>query len=55
MKESIRNKKNGDEFSENTKPYKKNFFIFFCVIYKNGCYYCSSLCRRKSSHNKSMK
>ena len=28
MKESIRNKKDGDEFSENTQDYKKMFFYF---------------------------
>ena len=32
MKESIRNKKNGDEFIENTKAYKKIFFQFMCNI-----------------------
>ena len=43
VKESIRNKKNGDEFSENKWAYKKNIFLLFCVIYKNSCYCCSSL------------
>ena len=27
------------------------YFVLFCVIYKNGCYYCSSLYISKSSHN----
>ena len=57
MKESIRNEKKKMETNlvKMHKLIKKIFFILFCVIYKNGCYYCSRLCRSKSSHNKSRK
>ena len=55
MKESIRNKKMKMNLVKIHKLTKKYFFILFCVIYKNGCYYCSSLCRSNSSHNKSIK
>ena len=55
IKESIRNKKDQEDFSENAKTYKKYVFILFCVIYKNGSYYYSSLVRCKRSHNKSKK
>ena len=55
IKESIRNKKDKEDFSENAKTYKKYVFILFCVIYKNGSYYYSSLVRCKRSHNKSKK
>ena len=55
MKDSIRNKKMKMNLVKIHRLGKKYFFILFCVIYKNGCYYCSSLYRSISSHNKTRK
>ena len=40
MKKNIRNKEMEINLVKIISLQKKYFFILFCVIYKNGCYYC---------------